>query len=101
VYARLDLLSTATCRRRLELYALPQCSAMPITHSPRDFFALRRTSDIQLLRHDRFGFSFFERLGYRSIDLVLDRYLRQACSLSLRLSSKVILPNIPRLLLLA
>ena len=74
---------------------------MPITHSPRDFFALRRTSDIQPLRHDRFGLSFFERLGYRSIDLVLDPYLRQAFSLSLRLSSKVILPNIPRLLLLA
>src|SRR5262249_46520656 len=32
---RVDLLSTATCRRRLEFYSPLQCSAMPITHSPR------------------------------------------------------------------
>src|SRR5215468_5723992 len=38
---RIDLLSTATCRRRLELKTFFQCRTTPITHSTRYLFTRR------------------------------------------------------------
>src|SRR5262245_2853160 len=64
---RIDLLATATCRRRLELKPFFERRTMPITHTTRYFFALRFPAKIELFADDNLR---------RSIDLIRDRYFR-------------------------
>src|SRR5262249_24477359 len=73
---RIDLLSTATCRRRLELKTFFQCRTMPIAHSTRDLLARRFSSNVQLFGHYHLWLSPFDQLVDRSIDLIRDRYFR-------------------------
>ena len=49
---------------------------MPITHTTRNFFALRFTSKIELLGDDDLRRSRLDHLIDRSIDLIRDRYFR-------------------------
>src|SRR5262249_41048075 len=68
---RVDLLSFATCDRRLEFDSFLQSPTMPITHSTRYLFAPGSPSDVQLLGHYTTRPSFLERLCDRSIDLIV------------------------------
>src|SRR5215475_5583336 len=45
---RVDLLSTATCRRRLELKTLFQCRTAPMAHSTRYFLTRSFSPKVQL-----------------------------------------------------
>ena len=45
-----DLLSTATCRRRLELNTFFQSRTTPMTHSTRNLFTWRFSSYVELFR---------------------------------------------------
>src|SRR5215468_9329146 len=73
---RIDLLSTATCRRRLELKTFFQCRTTPITHSTRDLFTRPFSSKVELFGHDHLRLSPLDQFVDRSIDLIRDRYFR-------------------------
>src|SRR5215470_17609904 len=72
----IDLLSTATCRRRLKLKTFFQCRTTPITHSTRYLFTRRFSSNVQLFGHYHLRLSPFDQFVDRSIDLIRDRYFR-------------------------
>src|SRR5262245_32960803 len=72
----IDLLSTATCRRRLELKTIFYCRTMPVAHPPRNFFTWPSSPKVELFGHDHLRLSPFDHLVDRSIDLIRDGYFR-------------------------
>ncbi len=73
---RIDLLSTAACRRRLELKTIFQCRTLPIAHPPRNFFTWPSSPNVEFFGHYHLRLSPFDHLVDRSIDLIRDRYFR-------------------------
>jgi hypothetical protein len=65
---RIDLLSTTTCRRRLELKTIFLMS--------RDLFTRPFSSKIELFYHYHLRLSPLDQFVDRSIDLIRDRYFR-------------------------